>query len=47
MNLGQIKTYIDNNPEDGLFISNVLNQIALGCELNRIKAILKGERVDG
>lgn len=44
MNLEQIKAYINEHPEDGLFVSKVLYQISLGCELNKIKAVIKGEK---
>lgn len=42
MNLEQIRAYINENPEDRLFISEVLAQISSGCELNKIKAVIKG-----
>lgn len=46
MNLTQIKTYLDKNPEDELFITDVLNQIVSGCKLNKIKTKIKGEKID-
>ena len=42
MNLEQIRAYINENTEDRLFVSSILTQISSGCELNKIKAVIKG-----
>lgn len=41
MNLEQIRAYMNENPDDEAFISEVLNQISSGCELNKIKTVIK------
>lgn len=42
MNLEQIRAYMIENPGDEAFVTGVLNQIVSGCELNKIKTVIKG-----
>lgn len=42
MNLEQIRAYMVENPDDEEFVTGVLNQISSGCELNKIKTVIKG-----